>query len=255
MRQLVITLTLVTMATLNSASAQQFDFAKVKIIEHQLDDVMELLDTAIVKRKLIEAEEAYRANPNELNTARLGIMYHETALNLSFLTKSSYQGYAKKSFDVLTELLNTTGTAIELKPFIASYRASALALVSAETKKLNYLSKAFTEFQQAIDAYGDVSYCPEFMRGSVAENLPWFFFSKVKFARLDFKSIIDKQEKNKDFANWKIMSFTYWAWAKQHQSKRYRKQAISYLNKAIELDKDYQAGRKRAEELLAKLMK
>lgn len=45
------------------------------------------------------------------------------------------------------------------------------------------------------------------------------------------------------------MSFTYWAWAKQHQTIKYRTQALAYLDKAITIDPNYQAGRKRAEEL------
>lgn len=91
------------------------------------------------------------------------------------------------------------------------------------------------------------------MRGSVAENLPWIFFGKRRYAKKDFKSIIEKYEKNRDYANAKVMSFTYWAWAKQHQGKKYREQALQYLDKAIELDPDYKAGRKRAEELKFKL--
>ncbi len=243
------------MTTFNSATAQQIDFVKVKSIEHQLDDVMELIDTTVLKLKLIEVEESYKVNPTEMNKSRLGIIYHETALNLSFFSKTEYKGYAKKSFDVLTELFTSPDTKPELMPFIAAYRASALSLVSAETKKLKLLGDAFKEFQSAVEKYGSVSYCPEFMRGSVAENMPWFFFSKAKFAKLDFQSIIQKQEKNPDYANWKIMSFTYWAWAKQHQSNKYRKQAITYLDKAIELDSNYQAGRKKAEDLRSKLMK
>jgi hypothetical protein len=49
------------------------------------------------------------------------------------------------------------------------------------------------------------------------------------------------------------MSFTYWAWANQRKGKKYRTQALSYLLKAIELDPDYKAGRKRAEALKVKL--
>lgn len=49
------------------------------------------------------------------------------------------------------------------------------------------------------------------------------------------------------------MSFTYWACAKQHQGKKYREQALKYLKKAIELDPEYKAGRKRAEEHKSKL--
>ncbi len=49
------------------------------------------------------------------------------------------------------------------------------------------------------------------------------------------------------------MSFTYWAWAKQHQSKKYRSQALQYLDKAINLDPNYKAGRAKAEKLKLKL--
>ena len=140
-------------------------------------------------------------------------------------------------------------------PFIASYRASALSLVGAETKKLKLLGEAFTLFGDAVKKYADVSYLPEFLRGSVAENLPWFFFTKRKFAKQDFQSIISKQDKNSDYANWKIMSFTYWAWAKQHQGNKYRNQAINYLDKAISLDPNYKAGRTKAEQLKLKLTK
>ena len=243
------------MTTFNNATAQQIDFVRVKSIEHQLDDVMELIDTTALKLKLMEVEEAYKVNPSEMNKSRLGIIYHETALNLSFFSKTEYKGYAKKSFDALTEIFNSPNPTIELMPFIAAYRASALSLVGAETKKLKLLGEAFILFKDAVEKYATISYLPQFLRGSVAENLPWFFFSKIKSAKNDFQSIIDKQKINTDYANWKIISFTYWAWAKQHQSNKYRKQAISYLDKAIELDTNYQAGRKKAEDLRSKLMK
>ena len=155
-------------------------------------------------------------------------------MNLSFFSKTEYKGYARKSFEALTEIFHPPNTTKELMPFIAAYRASALSLVGAETKKLKLLGEAFILFKDAVEKYATISYLPQFLRGSVAENLPWFFFSKRKAAKLDFQSIIDKQEVNADYANWRIMSFTYWAWAKQHQSNKYHKQAISYLDKAID---------------------
>ncbi len=241
------------MTVTNSLTAQQLDFSKVKAFEQQLDDVIELIDIPELKVKLQEVEKEYQKDPSMINKARLGIMYHETALNLSFISKTEYKGYAKKSFDQLSELFHTSTTTKELLPFISSYRASALSLVGAETKKLKLVGKAFDMFEDAVAKYSHISYMPEFLRGSVAENLPWFFFSKRKFAKKDHQAIIDKQEKNSDFANWKIMSFTYWGWAKQHQGKKYRNQALQYLDKAIQLDPNYQAGRKRAEELKKKL--
>lgn len=248
---------MLAMTTINSVTAQtqNLNFSKVKAFEHQLDDVMELIDTTELKTKLKEVEENYKQNPTEINKARLGIIYHETALNLSFFSKTEFKGYAKKSFDTLSELFNSPNTSKELFPFIASYRASALSLVGAETKKLKLLGEAFTLFNDAVKNYAAVSYIPEFLRGSVAENLPWFFFTKRKFAKQDFQSIIDKQDKNNEYANWKGMSFTYWAWAKQRQSKKYRTQSLAYLDKAISLDQNYKAGRTKAEELKTALTK
>jgi tetratricopeptide (TPR) repeat protein len=243
------------MTTANNlaAQSQQLDDEKVKAFEHQLDDVMELIDTTELKVKLLIVEEDYNQNPNEINKVRLGIIYHETALNLTFFSKTAFSGYAKKSFEILSDVFNSPNTTKELLPFIASYRASALSLLGAETKKLKLLGEAFKLFGEAVNSYSDVSYLPEFLRGSVAENLPWLFFSKRKFAKKDFQSIIDKQNKNDEYANWKIMSFTYWAWAKQHQSKKHRIQSLQYLDMAIELDPNYKAGRQKAEALKAKM--
>lgn len=243
------------MANTNSLTAQQLDFSIVKTLEHQLEDVMEIIDTTVLKMKLKEVEHQFQQEPSELNKVRLGIIYHETALNLSFLSKTAYKGYAKKSFDHLSESYNSQSTTKEIMPFIASYRASALSLVGAETKKLKLLGEAFILFENAVEKYAEISYLPQFLRGSVAENLPWFFFTKRKFAKKDFQSIINKQEENTQYANWKVMSFTYWAWASQHKGNKYRNQAIAYLDKAILLDPNYMAGRTKAEELKLKLTK
>lgn len=239
----------------NSLLAQHLDFSKVKVFEYQLNDVMEIIDTTELKAKLKKVEHQFHQQPNELNKVRLGIIYHETALNLSFLSKTEYKGYAAKSYKLLSELFNSSLTTKELMPFVASYRASVLSLVGAETKRLKLIGEAFTLFDDAIEKYADISYLPEFLRGSVAENLPWFFFAKRKFAKKDFQSIINKQEKNEDYANEKIMSFTYWAWANQHKDRKHRKQAINYLSNAISLDPDYKAGREKAEQLKRKLTK
>ena len=238
-----------------SLPAQQLSFSKVKAFEHQLDDVMEIIDTTELKVKLKEVEFQFQQAPNQLNQVRLGLIYHETALNLSFFSKTAYKGYAQKSYDQLSELFNSPTTNRELMPYIASYRASALALIGAETKKLKLLGQAFTLFKEAVDQYATVSYLPEFLRGSVAENLPWFFISKRKFAERDFESIIKKQNENAAYANWKVMSFTYWAWAKQHPGKKYRTTALAYLNQAIALDPNYKAGRKQAESLKLTFLK
>jgi hypothetical protein len=255
MRLLSITLIILAMTTVKNAKAQKLDFSKVKHFEHQLDDVMEIIDTVELKTILNETEQQFEEKPTEMNKVRLGIVYHEIALNLGFLAKTTYKGYSKKSFDVLSELFIDSNTTQELMPFIASYRASALSLVGGETMKLGLVGDAFKLFEDCINKYGAISYSPEFLRGSVAENLPWIFFSKRKFAKIDMQSIINKQTINKEYANWKIMSFTYWAWANQSQGRKYRAQSLKYLDEAIALDPGYKGGRQRAEALKSKMMK
>ena len=215
-----------------------------------LDDVMEFIDNNLLQSKLTEVEADYNATPSLLNKVRLGIIYHEVALNLGFFSKQ-YKGYAQKSLTILSECEINTETPEALEPFILSYKASAMALVAGETFKLSLIGKSFKLFETAIQKYGVVHYLPEFMRGSVAENLPWFYFSKRALAKIDFENIIRKQAQHPEYASWKIMSFVYWAWAKQHPQRKYRSQALSYLQKAIELDPHYLAGRKRSEELMA----
>ena len=222
---------------------------RVHAAEVRLADVMELTDAGTVKLKLKQVEGDFAADPGVLNSIRLGIIHHEVALNLSFLANSEYTGFAKRSYDRLTELEGALH-ASEYLPFVASYRASALSLVGAETRKLSLVGDAFRLFEVAVERYADVSYLPEFLRGSVAENLPWIFWQKKRFAAKDFGSIIRKCEADSGYANGKSMSFTYWAWAKSHSGKRFRKQAKAYLNKAIALDPEGVGGRLKAEALL-----
>jgi tetratricopeptide (TPR) repeat protein len=223
-------------------------------VEKQLEDVMEIIDTSFLKSQLIKVEAAYHADKSLINQIRLGIIYHELALSFGFFD-SLYKGYPQKSLDVFNEVLpNLTDEMENYKPFVLSYKASALSLLSGETRKLGYLKEAYIIFDEAVEQYGHYSYIPEFMRGSVSENLPWIMFKKRSYAKKDFNSIIAKYEADSSFATPKIMSFTYWAWANQHQTKRDRAKALIYLERAIELDPDYNGGRKRAEELKQKFI-
>jgi hypothetical protein len=239
----------------HNINSQQFDIVKMKEIEHYLDDVMEIIDTTFLKSQIKAIEAAFEQNPTEINKVRKGIIYHETALNLGFLVKTQYKGYAKRSYDILTALADNSETKPELLPFITAYQASALSLLVAETKKLSLINVAFRLFEESVNKYAAVSYLPEFLRGSVAENLPWIFYKKRSFAKIDMQAIIDKQTLNQTYANAKIMSFVYWAWANQHQGKNDRALALNYLNKAIALDPNYRGGRKQAEALKAKFEK
>lgn len=251
MKGIIITFILITSIHFNSTA--QIKKMTQKEAQEKLEDVMEIIDTMFLKSHLIEVENAYEQDNSTINQIRLGIIYHEVALSFGFFNKI-YKGYSQKSVDMLNGALSKLNDDSSVfKPFVVSYKASALSLLSGETRKLSYLSEAFKLFNEAVTTYGSVSYAPEFMRGSVSENLPWFMFKKRSYAKKDFDNIIKKYEVDNNYATAKIMSFTYWAWAMQHQSKKYRIASLSYLNKAIALDPNYTAGRKRAEELKNKM--
>jgi len=253
MRQILMLLGFISSA---AVQAQNLDRTMILRLEEQLGDVMEIIDNELLIEKLQLVEASYQKHANELNKARLGIIYHEVALNLSFFDKTKkYAGYAQKSYDLLTELSEDANITPELLIFVMAYRASALSLISGETGKLKFLNQAFELFEEAIAKYGHLSPRPAFMRGSVAENLPWFLWKKRKYAKKDFGTIIEKAEKDHEYAEDRLLSFTYWGWANAHQSKKYRKQALEYLNLAIEIDPNYRAGRKRAEALKKELLK
>lgn len=252
------TLKFVLLGTIISAlkpntTAQELTIEEVNYYEHQLDDVMEIIDLERLKQKLKEVEfEFAQDSVNFINHVRLGIVYHEVALNLSFFSDQGGEGYANKSYTLFAELRKKSDLDEALKPFVISYQASALALVSAKSKSLKVLTQAYDLFEYSIKNYAEVSYLPYFLRGSVTENLPWYFLRKKKVSKNDFDLIISQYQVDNNYASPKIMSFTYWAWANQHPQKKYRKIATHYLNLAIELDPEYNGGRQRAEELITK---
>ena len=234
-----------------AGKAQTPTLTQVKAWEETLSEVTEITDTSLLKKLLPLTEAAYQDHPNETTQARLGILYHEVALNLGFLAKTTFKGYAQKSFDLLTPLSMAANTAPGLRPFVDSYRASALSLVSGETRRLSLVGDAFTLFADAVEKWSSVCWAPLFLRGSVAENLPFLFWRKKRIAAGDFSKMISLYESNPEWAPANVMSFTYWAWAAQHPQKKYRRQAITYLERAIFLDPNGTAGKNRAEKLLA----
>jgi hypothetical protein len=251
MKPFILGIFMLTAATI---TAQPLTRNNVTLAGLQLEDVMEIIDTTGLRDRVSAAEKTAAESKTLLPRIRLGILYHEAALNFSFLSKTKDKGWAAKSY-LLLDSIFSTDTVSAFRPYTASYRASAYALLAGENGSLKQLTQAFSLFEIAVKQYADVCALPEFLRGSVAENLPGWMFRKHRFAKIDFNSIISKYEADKTYATPALMSFSYWAWANQHQGKKHRAQALRYLNLAIELDATGKAGKKRALELKAKLEK
>lgn len=84
------------METTFQKSKGNLNFNNVKSAELQLEDVMEIIDVDYLKVKMKEVEEIFSTKPTEINKSRLGIVYHEAALNLSLLSKTPIKGYAQR---------------------------------------------------------------------------------------------------------------------------------------------------------------
>ncbi|MCU0434940.1 MAG: hypothetical protein MUC87_15900 [Bacteroidia bacterium] len=237
----------------SSLGAQTLTRSSVAQAGAQLEDVMEITDTTHLRSRLAQARQTATNTPGFLLQLRLGILYHEAALNFTLLAKTGDKGLAAKSYTLLDSLAAKTDTANSFMPFIASYRASALALMAGETGNLKQLGSAFSLFETAVAKYSAICAMPEFLRGSVAENLPAWMYRKHRYARRDFTEIIRKYEADSSYATPSLMSFTYWAWANAHRKTKYRAEAFRCLNRAVALDKQGIAGRPRAEALKKEL--
>jgi hypothetical protein len=242
------------MLTASTIAAENLTRNSVALAGTQLEDVMEIIDTTGLRDRVSAAEKFASESATLVSRIRLGILYHEAALNFSFISTKKEKGWAAKSY-LLLDSIYKADTSSAFRPYTAAYRASAYALLAGESGSLKQLTEAFSLFEIAVKQYADVCALPEFLRGSVAENLPGWMYRKHRFAKIDFESIISKYEADKMYATPALMSFSYWAWANQHQKKKHRAKAVQYLNLAIELDAAGKAGKKRALELKAKLEK
>ncbi|HCQ12247.1 hypothetical protein, partial [Flavobacterium sp.] len=187
MKNIILSIILVTSINFNSKA--QLKNMTHKEAQQKLEDVMEIIDTTFLKSHLIEVEKAYKLDNSTINQIRLGIIYHEVALSFGFFNKV-YKGYPQKSLDMLNGVIPKLNDDLAIfKPFVLSYKASSLSLLAGETRKLSYLREAFKLFDEAVTNYASESYAPEFMRGSVSENLPWFMFKKRSYAKIDFDNI------------------------------------------------------------------
>ena len=231
-------------------SAHSLDLDRVHQIAHELDPYMEITDTSYLMAELPSINKKLAHSSTPLEQLQCAIFFHEVALN--FLNDPGYPGYAEKSHQITSVLLKNASIEPELIPFVLSYQGSSLSLMAAETRSLKQVKAALKIMDVAVEEYGNMCFAARFLRGSICENLPWFMF-KGKTIREDFSVMIELYEKDGAFANEKVMSFTYWAWANAHQGKKHRKQAIEYLETAISLDPEGIAGKEKAETLLRKL--
>lgn len=198
-------------------------------------DILDMNDIDTIIKHLLIQRTITEKQPTFVNRTRLGILYHDVAMKSFRRTRTEQKYYTEEAYRILTNLRNEQDLDESLLSIVRSFHASSLALLGAQRNNTELIDQAFSLFNQAIIDYGDYCYAPMYMRAKVAQQLPRNF-AKLRLAKSDYSELIDKYGLNRNFANQRSMSYVYWAWAKLHQSKKDRAQAIRYLERAIELD-------------------
>lgn len=230
--------------TMNAAGLNR---DRVTSIEAELEPYMQLTDNIALARDLPKMENKAESATTPLAKLQSAIFLHEIAAN--FQGNATYDGYAQKSYDILTALAADANTEAELMPFITAYQGSAQVLMGEETGSKKNIRKGIKTLDASVENYRKYSFVSRFLRGSTFERLDL----RKSVAREDFTMLVVNYEFNNEFANNKVMSHSYTAWANLHQDKVYRDKAISYLKKAISLDPKGSAGKQKAESLLKEM--
>ena len=225
--------------TVNAAGLNR---EKVKSLETELATYMHATEASL--NSDLQQMEATASNATStLDKLKSAIFFHEVSAQLG------KEGYAQKSYDILSELSKSADTESELMPFVTAYEGSAQVLLGQETGKKSQIRKGIKTLTESVDSYRKYSYVSRFLRGTALENVGL----RKSIAREDFTMLIVNYEFDNSFSNAQVMSLAYTGWASLHQEKVYREKAISYLEKAISLDPQGISGKDKAQSLLKKL--
>ena len=196
-----------------------------------LEQVMEISNAEQLLTTILELE---KKENTQTNKAKLGILYHDAALKGIEVQGLDHSELIEKSYTKLTSLMKEKEIDAGLRSVVAAYQASALAQLGAERENTKMMEQAFILFEQAERHYGQVEFVLPYLRSKAAELLPYGNIYK-SIAKKDLAYMIDRYGLNKDFATPSVMSYVYYSWSKSHKAKRFRGQAVRYLEKSIEL--------------------
>jgi hypothetical protein len=185
------------------------------------------------------------AQPDVLEIIALGLTYHEICVLYFMLEKNKqYAPYASKA---LTTLSSARPDAPEWTlPMLDSYINSSRSLVAAVKGNLIGLLRVIRDYDKLIDKYSATSYHPEFLQGSLLENLPNVFGAHSK-AKQRFENIVTKYNKDHAYATPKIISFCYLSLGKLSKNP---KEKIDYLEQSIKIDSSGDGGSTLAKKIL-----
>jgi hypothetical protein len=210
-----------------------------ELILDKLEQYTEVLDTAKLSQNLEYFE--YKQDGDALDQIALGITYHEICVVHYILGKDkSYAHYAEKALRTLVDAKKTSP--VDAYPILDTYINSSRSLVASTKNNLVELIRVIRIYNGLVRKYGSISYYPEFLEGSLLENLPNILGGHTKAKKL-FESIIAKHESDPAYASDKIVSFCYLSLGKLEKNSTRKK---DYFQKSIAIDADKQGGANQA---------
>lgn len=211
-----------------------------------LESYTEILSKDTLRSNVQELENIDQ--PDVLQQIALGLTYHELCVLHFMLGKDKrYAPYAARALGVLT---SARPAAPEWSlPMLDSYINSSQSLVAATKNNLIDLIRVIRKYDELIDQYGATSYHPEFLQGSLLENLPNVFGAHAK-AKKRFESVITKYTSDPSYTAPKIVSFCYLSLGKLSKDQKTK---IDYLGKSVETDTAGDGGSAQAKQILETL--
>lgn len=249
MRSLSISFLILTLMGFSTLVNAQTLEENAELASNELAEVIDIVDFDQIMAKISSQKELIKKEPTFLNKVKLGILYHDGAMQLVGTKKAARRELAEESYTLLSILATESSKQPHLLPFVKAYQASSLGLLGAANTNNDLIKQSFVLFDQTIDQFGKAYYVPLYLRAKIAENLP-YPYNKKRWAKTDYSNLINWFESNSNSINNRTMIQTYLAWAKLHANKKDYSQAVQYLEEAIKLGQDNNSTVQKAKELL-----
>ena len=176
-----------------SVNAPGLNQDRIATLETALESYMQLTQTEIALQ-LPKMESISQHTHSALEQTISGIFFHEAAMK--FTDKTLVAGYAKKSYETLTQLAENPNTEAEIMPFVTAFQGSAQVLFGEATDSKLEIRKGFKVLNASVENYHKYSFISRYLRGTTFERLS---LSK-SIARKDFTLLITDYENNQNFA-------------------------------------------------------
>lgn len=218
MKKLAILSMIFCLSFLSFTSTQATAYSPEKIVR-----IIQIEGVENVKNALAAAQ-VYESDQLEL-----AILYFKLAKEKRENKNQDWLNDLKKAYTILSILKDAPQLEEELKPYLESYHAAAMAWLGATTYKTSLVANAWQVFDQLQKEYGNQVAIVGLLQAKTAAELP-YFHNRKRFAKQIINNMIEQEEVYK---NPLLMSQVYRYWVKLNPKADKK----AYLKKAKALER------------------